>query len=106
MDKVFKNHPNLKVYYKTADGVAFYTENAAQLHAKSLEKKEIKAVFRSAVELHEKAMDNIEQEKLQEKVQADVLSVVQTEDEKEAEGKAKQEAEQVAEKKQTKPKTK
>lgn len=44
MDKVFENHPNLKVYYKTSDGTAFYTESDAKLHAKSLENKNVVSV--------------------------------------------------------------
>src|SRR5690554_5569017 len=93
MDKIFKNHPNLKAYYKTSDGTAFYTESDAKLHAKTLENKNIEPVFRSIKEKVEKAVDNIHQDKLQNDVAKDIMSVVKTDEEKEAEEKAKQEAE-------------
>lgn len=41
MDKVFENNPNLKVYYKTSDGTAFYNESDAKLHAKTLDDKNV-----------------------------------------------------------------
>lgn len=46
MDNVFKDNPNLKAYYKTSDGTAFYTEADAKNYAKSLENKEVKLVER------------------------------------------------------------
>src|SRR5690554_149932 len=98
MDKIFKNHPNLKAYYKTSDGTAFYTESDAKLHAKTLENKNIEPVFRSIKEKVEKAVDNIHQDKLQNDVAKDIMSVVKTDEEKEAEEKAKQEAEALAQK--------
>lgn len=45
----FKSNPLLKEYYQTADGKKFYTENAAQNHAKTkkLDDKTVKHVERS-----------------------------------------------------------
>jgi hypothetical protein len=34
---LFEANPSLDRYYETADGTAFYTENSAELHAKTLE---------------------------------------------------------------------
>lgn len=48
MDQVFKENPNLKEYFKTSDGTPFYSQNAAQNHAKKLEDKTITPVVRPA----------------------------------------------------------
>jgi hypothetical protein len=37
----FKMYPNLDVYYQTSDGTAFFTQNAAENHAKTLENKTV-----------------------------------------------------------------
>lgn len=34
MDNIFKDNPDLKEYWKTADGTAFYSENSAKNHIK------------------------------------------------------------------------
>lgn len=47
MNKVFKNHPHLKQYHETSDGVKFHTEDTARAHAKSLKDKKVKKVERS-----------------------------------------------------------
>ncbi len=39
MDEVFKKNKNLDVYFKTSDGKAFFTENAAKNHQRELDKK-------------------------------------------------------------------
>jgi hypothetical protein len=43
-DKVFDANPQLDVYYKTSDGLAFYTQNTAELHAAGLKDKTVKKV--------------------------------------------------------------
>lgn len=87
MDKVFENNPNLKVYYKTSDGTAFYTESDAKLHAKTLDDKNVSPVFKDAV-----AFDLLDQTKSEEEKEAE------TQAQKEAEEKANQEAEVLAQK--------
>lgn len=96
MDNVFKNNPELKVYYKTADGTAFYTEPDARMHARSLSDKSVEPVYRSVIENVAVVLEDDSQKKLQDAVQADALSGMMSEDEKEAEDKAKQEAEEKA----------
>ncbi len=44
MDNIFEQHPNLKQYFKTADGQAFYEHSDAKLHARTLEDKSIETV--------------------------------------------------------------
>lgn len=44
MDQIFKSNPNLKEYFRTSDGIAFFTDNAARNHARSLENKTITTV--------------------------------------------------------------
>ncbi|HFG0564486.1 hypothetical protein [Flavobacterium psychrophilum] len=41
---VFEANPSLDCYFETADGTAFFTENAANNHAKTLKDKTVKAV--------------------------------------------------------------
>lgn len=48
MNKIFKNNPELKEFYQTSDGQAFFTENAAKLHAKTLKNKSVFLVEKSA----------------------------------------------------------
>lgn len=48
MNKIFKNNPELKEFYQTCDGQAFFTENAAKLHAKTLKNKSVVLVQKSA----------------------------------------------------------
>jgi len=43
-DKIFDINPNLKAYYKTNDGTAFYTENDAKNHARGLKDKTVEKV--------------------------------------------------------------
>ena len=50
MNKVFKQHPNLKEYHETSDGVKFHTDDNAKAHAKSLKDKSIKKVVRGKAE--------------------------------------------------------
>lgn len=45
-DKIFKANPHLDMYYKTSDSTAFFTLNAAQNHARTLENKTVKKVIR------------------------------------------------------------
>lgn len=101
-DKVFESHPNLKVYYKTADGAAFYNENLAQLHAKTLSDKTVEPIYKSVLEKVVTALENIKQDKIQSAVASDLLSGTQTDAEKqaqkEAEEKAVKDAQELADK--------
>ncbi len=49
MNSLFKQYPNLQVYFETSDGTQFYKEETAKTHAKSLQDKEVKTVKRSSV---------------------------------------------------------
>lgn len=46
-DTIFEQHPTLKKYFQTSDGTAFYTQDAANNHAKTLSDKEVKEVERN-----------------------------------------------------------
>lgn len=50
MDAIFKNHPTLKSYFKTSDGQAFYAEDSAKNHAKTLKDKSVEEVKNKAEE--------------------------------------------------------
>lgn len=62
--KIFKLHPNLEFYYKTADGQTFYTHEDAKQHARKLKNKEIKKVERDADEKKMLVNDDTEKELL------------------------------------------
>jgi len=47
MNQVFKNHPDLTEFFQTSDGQAFYTENAARTHARTLKNKTVVLVQKS-----------------------------------------------------------
>lgn len=47
-DKIFKQNPELSEYFQTSDGQAFYTAEAARMHAKSLADKSVKHVVKGA----------------------------------------------------------
>lgn len=47
-DMIFKSHPHLDEYFTTSDGQAFFSENAATVHAKTLKNKAVKCVIKSA----------------------------------------------------------
>jgi hypothetical protein len=59
--EIFDAHPKLDCYFKTSDGSCFYTENAAETHAKTLENKNVKTIVREskAVESKEEATSDI-----------------------------------------------
>lgn len=42
--KIFKRYSNLKKYYKTSDGTAFFKRHHAELHAKNLDNKKVTEV--------------------------------------------------------------
>ena len=42
----FKDNPELQEYFETSDGTAFYKEDLAKNHARNLEDKSVKPVFR------------------------------------------------------------
>lgn len=48
MNKVFKQHPNLKEYHETSDGTKFFNPHDAKNHAKSLKDNTVKTVKRGA----------------------------------------------------------
>jgi membrane protein involved in colicin uptake len=43
-DAVFAKNPQLDIYYRTSDGLPFFTKNAADMHAAGLENKTVKKV--------------------------------------------------------------
>jgi hypothetical protein len=43
-DAVFSRNPKLDVYFRTSDGVAFFTQNDARNHAKTLKDATVKKV--------------------------------------------------------------
>ena len=49
--KIFKQHPNLEVFYQTSDGTAFFKEHDAKNHAKTLKSKKVTAVFSEGEEI-------------------------------------------------------
>jgi hypothetical protein len=46
-NSIFKANPKLDCYFETSDGTPFYTDYAANTHAKSLDNKSVKTVHRS-----------------------------------------------------------
>ncbi len=46
-DSIFEANPKLDCYFETSDGTPFYTDYAADTHAKSLEHKLVKTIYRS-----------------------------------------------------------
>lgn len=43
--EIFEAHPKLDCYFETSDGSCFYTENAAEAHAKTQKDKKVKKVY-------------------------------------------------------------
>ena len=41
MKDIFKQYPKIKSYFKTADGVCFFTQFNAENHAKTLDDKKV-----------------------------------------------------------------
>lgn len=41
MNEIFRNNPGLTEFYQTSDGTAFYTENTALNHARTLKDKSV-----------------------------------------------------------------
>ncbi len=58
---IFKNYPALQVYYKTADGQAFFQESDARNHAKSLENKKVEPVERPIEEIEDKSTKEVKE---------------------------------------------
>lgn len=48
-NEIFEAHPKLDCYFETSDGSCFYTENAAEAHAKTLKDKKVKSVVNKNV---------------------------------------------------------
>ncbi|PIF44918.1 hypothetical protein CLU96_1917 [Chryseobacterium sp. 52] len=53
MDNIFSNNPKADLYYKTSDGSAFFSKNAARNHANTLTDKDVEKVTKNAVEKQE-----------------------------------------------------
>ncbi|OBW40810.1 hypothetical protein AB670_02761 [Chryseobacterium sp. MOF25P] len=49
MDQIFKDNPKVDIYYKTSDDTPFFSKNAAQNHAKTLEQKNLETIVRGSV---------------------------------------------------------
>lgn len=47
-EQIWKEHPSLEVVYLTSDENAFYSENDAKNHAKTLEDKSVEPVYNPA----------------------------------------------------------
>ena len=58
---IFNNYPTLQVYFKTADGQAFFQESDAKNHAKTLENKKVEAVERPFEEIEEKSIKEVKE---------------------------------------------
>lgn len=69
-NEIFEANPKLDCYYETADGNAFFTENAAKAHAKDLNDKTVKT--RHRVELVEKTQETEKEVKIVEKEVEDI----------------------------------
>lgn len=48
MDQIFKDNPKVDIYYKTSDETPFFSKNAAQNHAKTLDQKNIETIVRGS----------------------------------------------------------
>lgn len=59
MDKIFNANPNLKAYFATSDGQAFYTQNSAANHARTLKNKTITHHERSATDSEKLLFDQL-----------------------------------------------
>lgn len=60
-NNIFKNYPTLQVYFKTADGQAFFQESDARNHAKSLESKKVEKVERPFEAIEEKEVKEVKE---------------------------------------------
>lgn len=49
MDQIFKDNPKVDIYYKTSDETPFFSKNASQNHAQTLEHKNIETITRGSV---------------------------------------------------------
>lgn len=47
MSDLFKLYPNMSEYYETSDGTPFFKIETANTHARTLENKKVKTVYRS-----------------------------------------------------------
>lgn len=57
MNQIFKDNPKVDVYYTTSDDTPFFSKNAAQNHAKTLDQKNIETITRGSVKNSEQ--DNL-----------------------------------------------
>ena len=60
-NNIFKNYPTLQVYFKTADGQAFFQESDARNHAKSLESKKVEKVERPFEAIEDKEVKEVKE---------------------------------------------
>ena len=51
MENIFKLHPNLKEFFRTADGEVFYKETDANNHAKTLVSKKVDHIKKEEVSI-------------------------------------------------------
>jgi len=56
LKRLFTTHPSVNKFYLTSDGQAFFKENDADNHAKSLEDKEVVSISRSIFERAEQTI--------------------------------------------------
>lgn len=61
MENFFETNPHLKAYFQTSDGEAFYEEQDARNHAKSLEDKTI-TPFKREAEKQNDVLENTSEE--------------------------------------------
>lgn len=59
---VFEANPSLDCYFETTDGSCFFTENAAETHAKTLNDKKVKAVHNTNSPTNDDTNANMELE--------------------------------------------
>lgn len=76
--EIFETNPNLKEVHITSDGQAFYNDNDAKMHAKTLEDKKVELVlnptFLSDIEvIDEEDLSGSDEPKLEDKTKAELV---------------------------------
>jgi len=76
--EIFKTNPNLKEVHMTSDGQAFYNDNDAKMHAKTLEKKEVELVLNSKflvdIEVdEEEELETVDEPKLEDLTKSELV---------------------------------
>jgi len=62
--KIFKTNPNLKEVHMTSDGEAFYNDNDAKMHAKTLQDKAVELVVNPSL-IEESIVDDSDDEEFE-----------------------------------------